>query len=152
MKKGTLIFWLVVLALVVAGIGSSFTLNAGPGKLDSFAQCLKDKGVIFYGAFWCPHCQATKRMFGKSEALLPYVECSTPDGQGQTQICKDKNITGYPTWVFPLASTTAGTNATSTILTGERTLEELATASGCQSPAGVDNLAPQNPPPAPATP
>lgn len=39
-------------------------------------------------------------MLGKSARLLPYVECSTPDGQGQTQICKDKGITGYPTWDF----------------------------------------------------
>ena len=131
MKKGALIFWLVVLALIVAGVVTSLTLNAGPGKLDSFAQCLKDSGTVYYGAFWCPHCQATNKMFGKSKKFLPYVECSTPDGQSQTQICKDKGITGYPTWVFP----PVGTNASSTILTGERTLKELATASGCTLPA-----------------
>lgn len=124
MKKGTLIFWLVVLALIIAGIGANLTLNSGPGKLDAFTQCLKDKGAIFYGAFWCPHCQATKKMFGKSAPLLPYVECSSPDGQSQLQICKDKNITGYPTWVF----------ADGKILTGERTLDELAQASGCVLP------------------
>ncbi len=124
MKKGTLIFWLVLLTLVVIGVGVSVYVNRQPGKLDNFAQCLKDKGAIFYGAFWCPHCQATKRMFGKSAALLPYVECSTPDGQGQLQICKDKGIAGYPTWVFP----------SGTVLTGERTLQELSTASGCLLP------------------
>ena len=125
MKRGALIFWLAVLALIVAGIGTSLTLNSGPGKLDGFAQCLKDSGTVYYGAFWCPHCQATNKMFGKSKKLLPYVECSTPDGKGQTQACKDKNITGYPTWVFPDGK----------ILTGERTLEELATASGCTLPS-----------------
>lgn len=124
MKKGTLIFWLVVLALIISGIGTNLVLNRGPGNLDGFAQCLKDKGAVFYGAFWCPHCQATKRMFGKSAALLPYVECSAPDGQSQTQICKDKKITGYPTWIF----------SDGNILTGERTLQELATASGCELP------------------
>ena len=39
-------------------------------------------------------------MFGRSAKLLPYVECSTPDGKGQLQICKDKSIEGYPTWDF----------------------------------------------------
>lgn len=124
MKKGALIFWLVVLALIVAGVGTSLTLNSGSGKLDSFAQCLKDSGTVYYGAFWCPHCQAANKMFGKSKALLPYVECSTPDGKNQTQICKDKNINGYPTWVFPDGS----------ILTGERTLQELADKTSCPLP------------------
>ena len=59
---------------------------------------MKDKGAIFYGAFWCPHCVAQKKAFGSSAKLLPYVECSTADGQGQTQVCKDKKIEGYPTW------------------------------------------------------
>ena len=126
MKRAAFIFWLVVLALIVGGIGTNFIVNPpGPGKLDGFAQCLKDSGTVYYGAFWCPHCQATNKLFGKSKKLLPYVECSTPDGKGQTQICKDKNITGYPTWVFPDGE----------ILTGERTLEELATASGCVLPS-----------------
>lgn len=125
MKKGALIFWLVVLLLIVAGVGASVFVKQGPGNLDPFAQCLKDKGVIFYGAFWCPHCQRTKAMFGSSAHLLPYVECSTPDGQGQTQICKDKGIQSYPTWVFPNASST---------LTGEHTLQELSQASGCALP------------------
>ncbi len=122
MKKGVLIFWLIVIALIVASVGTSVFVKAGPGQLDSFAQCLKERGVIFYGAFWCPHCQNTKAMFGKSAKLLPYVECSTPDGKGQLQICKDKGVTGYPTWTFPNSTTT---------LTGERTLQELSTASGC---------------------
>jgi thiol-disulfide isomerase/thioredoxin len=124
MKKGALIFWLAVLALIVGGVVMSLSINRGPGKLDSFAQCITDSGAVYYGAFWCPHCQATNKMFGKSKKLLPYVECSTPDGQGQTQECKDKNITGYPTWVFEDGN----------ILTGERTLEELATASKCGLP------------------
>ena len=122
MKKGVLIFWLIVIALIVASVGTSVFVKAGQGQLDSFAQCLKERGVIFYGAFWCPHCQNTKAMFGKSAKLLPYVECSTPDGKGQLQICKDKGVTGYPTWTFPNSTTT---------LTGERTLQELSTASGC---------------------
>lgn len=123
-KKGVLIFWLILAALIIASIGLSVFSSSRPSQLDPFAQCLKDRGVVFYGAFWCPHCAKTKALFGSSAKLLPYVECSTPDGQGQTQVCKDKKITNYPTWVFPGGQ----------VLTGERTLQELSRASGCPLP------------------
>ena len=125
MKNGVVILWVIIALVVVAGVGSSFFIKAQPGQLDTFAQCLKDKGVTFYGAFWCPHCQATKAMFGNSAKLLPYVECSTPDGKGQLQICKDKGVTSYPMWTFANSTTT---------LNGERTLQELSELSGCPLP------------------
>lgn len=123
--KGILVFWGIIIALIIIGVGSSFFVSAQPGKYDGLAQCLKDKGVVFYGAFWCPHCAKTKALFGRSAKLLPYFECSTPDGQGQVQACKDKGVQSYPTWEFPDGSR----------LTGERTLQELAEKSGCQLPA-----------------
>ncbi len=123
--KSVTIFWLAILALIVIGVASSFYVGSKPGKYDTFAQCLADKGVIFYGAFWCPHCQATKRMFGASARLLPYVECSTPDAKGQLQKCTDIGVQSYPTWVFPDGSR----------LTGEQTLQALAEKSTCQLPA-----------------
>lgn len=118
----------IVIVLVLGGFMSyqSYT-NIGTtatGELDGFTQCLKDSGAIFYGAFWCPHCQATKKMFGNSAKLLPYVECSTPDGNRQTQLCIEKGITQYPTWKF-----TDGSE-----LTGERTLQELGAKTGCELP------------------
>jgi len=70
------------------------------GQYDQFAQTLKSDGANFYGAFWCPHCQAEKKLFGSSAEYLPYVECSKPDGSTQTQICIDKKIEGYPSWTF----------------------------------------------------
>jgi len=124
------IFFSVIVVLVLGSIitfmvqKSQPVVPAGPGKLDAFATCLKDKGAIFYGAFWCPHCQAEKKLFGTSEKLLPYVECSTPDGSGQTQICKDKKIEGYPTWIFADGST----------LTGEVPLSDLANKTSCTLP------------------
>ncbi len=93
-----LVIGLLILGTIVAVLLQSPSVPAGPGKYDTFAQCLKDKGAIFYGAFWCPHCQAQKELFGSSAKYLPYVECSTPDSQGQTQQCIDKKIEGYPTW------------------------------------------------------
>jgi hypothetical protein len=69
--------------------------------LTAFAQCLKTNGATFYGAFWCPHCQATKKIFGtEATKELPYVECSTADGRGQLPICVEKGIKTYPTWIF----------------------------------------------------
>lgn len=93
--------WGILAAVVVAGVGYAiYHTSSTSGKYDEFAQCLKDKGATFYGAFWCPHCAEQKAMFGKSKDLLPYVECSTPDGRSQTPICTEKGITGYPTWIY----------------------------------------------------
>ena len=72
---------------------------AQAGKLDAFAQALKDQGAQFYGAFWCPHCQDQKKIFGTSKQYLPYVECSNPN-QSMNQLCIGKNIESYPTWTF----------------------------------------------------
>jgi thiol-disulfide isomerase/thioredoxin len=133
MKKNYLIAGGIVLLAILFGAYVSYNSYQGektsfaPGALDSFVQCIKDKGIIFYGAFWCPHCQATKAEFGDSAPKLPYVECSTPDGQSQTQICIDKKIQEYPTWALP----------DGTRVTGEHTLQELSTDFGCPLPEGV---------------
>ena len=125
--------FLGVIGLLVLGVIATVLLRhggnvpEGPGKYDEFASCLGEKGAVFYGAFWCPHCQATKKLFGSSAKLLPYVECSTADGAGQLQICKDKNVTGYPTWEF----------ADGSRLNGELTLEQLAEKTSCALPAST---------------
>jgi thiol-disulfide isomerase/thioredoxin len=107
---------------------------SAPRPLDTFATCLKDRGVTFYGAFWCPHCQNQKKLFGRSAKLLPYVECSTADGKGQLPVCKDQNITSYPTWDFPPLA-----GATSTYrYPGEMELSELAERSGCAPPTATE--------------
>ena len=121
MKKGVTIFWAIIILLIVAGIALSVVSSTRPGRYDNLAKCMKDNGVIFYGAFWCPHCQATKGLFGKSAKLLPYVECSTPNGQGQLQVCKDAGVNQYPTWVRPDGAS----------ILGERSLADLAAFSGC---------------------
>jgi len=121
----------ILIALVfLAGVVFIIKAPSKPGKYDTFAQCLKDKGAIFYGAFWCSHCQAQRARFGKSAKLLPYVECSTPDSRGQTQICKDVGITTYPTWHF-----TNDLSTTTKVLTGEIELVDLAKETSCELPA-----------------
>jgi hypothetical protein len=104
---------------------SSPAVVVKPGVYDKFAQCIKDSGAVFYGAFWCSHCQAQKAAFGDSAHLLPYVECSTPDSRGQTQVCKDKGIQGYPTWIFKDGSQ----------LSGEVQMQQLAEKTSCSLPA-----------------
>src|SRR5262245_50308877 len=103
-KNNIKIFVIVVIVLVLGVLATVLLRGSGspvgPGTYDAFAQCLKDKGAVFYGAFWCPHCQAQKKLFGSSASLLPYVECSTLDGNAQTAVCTDKKIASYPTWEF----------------------------------------------------
>ncbi len=103
MQKDSKIYLVVGLVVAVAIIGLVVFFgkgDTGPSKYDGFATALKDQGAVFYGAFWCPHCQATKALFGSAAKKLPYVECSTLDGNGQTQACIDKKIESYPTWSF----------------------------------------------------
>ncbi len=123
MKQYT--WWIVGIALFVGIIGGYIYYLNRPSHLDPLAQCIADKGATFYGAFWCPHCQDQKKLFGNASRLLPYVECSTPDGRGTLQVCTQNNVTGYPTWVFADGSRQSG----------ELTLEELATKTGCTIPA-----------------
>lgn len=112
----------VIATVAIRGAGGN-TSNV-PGKYDALATCLKDKGAVFYGAFWCTHCQAQKKLFGSSQKLLPYVECSPTSGQGQIQACIDKKIASYPTWEF----------ADGTRLMGEIPLAQLAEKTACVLP------------------
>lgn len=88
-------------------------------KYDAFAQCLADKGLTMYGAYWCPHCQAQKKLFGASFAKVKYVECTTNE-----KLCIDKGVQGYPTWI----------DAQGQKHSGEQTLEDLAKIASCQLP------------------
>lgn len=123
-KTGQIIMWAALAAAISGGVWWAVSYRSGPGKYDAFSQCLKDKGAVFYGAFWCPHCQNQKAMFGKSAKLLLYVECSTPDGRGQAPLCQEKEIKGYPTWEFADGSRE----------TGEVALAKLAEKTGCFLP------------------
>ena len=121
------IFFIIVIILVLGTLATVIVRESNLGNevnYDVFATCLKDKGAVFYGAFWCSHCNAQKKEFGSSAKLLPYVECSTPDGQEQVQICKDAKIMGYPTWRFK----------DGTELTGEIPLTTLAEKTSCELP------------------
>ncbi len=125
MKLNSLIF-IVIALVVVGGIIWFLATPSGPGQYDQFAQCLQDKGVKFYGAWWCPHCRDQKALFGKSVSKLPYIECSAAGQQNvQLQVCKDAKIESYPTWEF------ADKSRVSKVMT----LQELADKTTCALPA-----------------
>jgi uncharacterized membrane protein len=69
--------------------------------IQGLAQHLARSDAKFYGASWCPHCAEQKELFGGSVKRLPYVECS-PAGPSapQADVCKEKNIQSYPTWII----------------------------------------------------
>ncbi len=119
----------IAVLVVVLGIAVFASKKTATGEYDTFATCIKDSGAFFYGTFWCPHCREQKAAFGNSAKLLPYVECSTPDGQSQTAVCKEKDIKSYPTWIFANGSTT----------TGNTPLVELAEKTGCVLPTPASN-------------
>jgi hypothetical protein len=123
-SRQSVIFGGVILALILIAWFIKWQSTGGsasdPAKI-ALAECLTTKGVSMYGAFWCPHCQNQKKTFGGAWEKIHYVECSTPDGRGQTPQCNDAGIEGYPTWVFP----------DGTRLTGEQPLQTLAEKAGC---------------------
>lgn len=111
------IFPVVILGAII--FGSFFFRDRSsnePAPLDTFAECLSEKGAVMYGADWCPHCQNEKKSFGRSFRFINYVEC--PDDPKR---CLAMGIGGYPTWIFPDGRK----------LEGEQGTEKLSQESGC---------------------
>jgi len=86
----------------------------------SFAQCLAEKKVTMYGAYWCSHCKNQKALFGDAFRYVPYVECTENE-----KLCIEKGVEGYPTWIVP-------TENGEQKLPGEQSFEGLSEASGCK--------------------
>lgn len=104
------------------------TSTAGESEI-ALAKHLSQIGAKFYGAFWCSHCHDQKQLFGKEAVqYIPYVECSTPDRQAQTPVCKENKIESYPTWVI-----------NGQTLGGTQTLKQLAQLSGYQGTQNFKN-------------
>ncbi len=113
----------IIVVGVIGGIGFViYQNNAAPGEYDELAQCLTDRGVKMYGAYWCSACQQQKREFGKSFKFVDNVECSLPNRGGQTELCKKEEITSYPTWEFQDGERAVGVFS----------LRKLAEKAGCE--------------------
>ncbi len=113
--------WIYLLILLVLLFLLFFNYYLPPKQQqEQIAKCLTEKGVKFYGAYWCSHCAKQKQLFGSALKYIEYVECSLPD-RTQTPICIELGIKTYPTWIF----------SDGTRLTGEQSLEKLKTQAGC---------------------
>ena len=66
-KKIILLIGIVVAVIIIMVLVSK--VSNKPSKYDDFAKTLESKGAVFYGAFWCPHCQAQKALFGNFSNL-----------------------------------------------------------------------------------
>ena len=114
------LFVLVIAALAVALAPRQASYSTE--SLKTFAACLTEKGALMYGAYWCPHCQAQKKLFGDAVESIPYVECTQ-----HADVCNAKGVTGYPTWIF----------ADGSKVEGEQTFDALAAKTGCAAPTPI---------------
>jgi uncharacterized membrane protein len=89
-------------AAVAAVVLGAFVFAAGPEGATPYqltlARHLAQTGAVFYGAFWCPHCQEQKHKFGGAAGLLPYVECDPKGTNSQTERCERAAVRSFPTW------------------------------------------------------
>lgn len=93
-----------------------------PGKYAEVAKCLTQKGVIMYGAYWCPHCLNQKKFFGDDVQFVTYQECDDQGIGGNHKLCLERGVTSYPTWIFPGQGN----------LTGEQQVADLAKLANCE--------------------
>lgn len=128
MKKIPSSYYLYFAAAAVAvGLIALVAANRAPSEpspYDGFAQCLTEKGVTMYGAWWCPHCKNQKDLFDTAFQYVEYVECSPGRTKTMSQQCVDAGVEGYPMWKL----------ADGTKLSGEQSFEDLSQATTCTLP------------------
>lgn len=111
-------------AAVLLATGPACAQASGLTGLDRFAQCLAKKKATMYGSFLCPHCDDQRKLFGRSFAWVPYVECSVAGSRKESSRCQTEHIRFTPTWVFEDGGR----------LEGVQTLERLGARTGCPAP------------------
>ena len=110
----------IVFGVVILGV---FLLTGCSKNYTAFAQCLAENDATMYGTYRCSHCKNQKEMFGPAFFEVQYVECDANGPNGDPDLCKEKGITGYPTWII----------SGSKVL-GEVPLEKLSKFTGCALP------------------
>lgn len=88
----------IVAALIVYQAVKGATVD--PAK-KALAECMTQKGIVMYGADWCPHCQATEANFGPAFKYVDYVACEHNVGDPLAPVCAEHNVSGFPTWIKP---------------------------------------------------
>lgn len=90
-------------------------------SLENLAKCLSERGMKFYGAYWCSWCKKEKELFGEAVEYLPYVECVDEETKEMTAECQEVGISSFPTWQLPNGE----------LSSGFKSIEELSELSGC---------------------
>ena len=74
------------------------TTSSSPQKI-KFAKFLSDNNIKMFSAYWCPHCHDQKQLFGKKAVKeLTIVECAKDGKDNQYELCREKEIQGFPSW------------------------------------------------------
>ena len=82
----------------------------------NFAKYLSDNQITMYSAYWCPHCNDQKQLFGKKAVEnLIIIECAKDGKNNKYKLCQEKGIEGFPSWEI-----------NNEIYSGTRSLNELA--------------------------
>ncbi len=90
--------------------------NVSSKEKINFAKYLSDKNIKMYSAYWCPHCNDQKQLFGKKAVdELTIIECAKDGKDNQYELCEEKGIEGFPSWEID-----------DEIYSGTRSLAELA--------------------------
>lgn len=115
---------LVVAVVLLGSLAAYRGASEGTGGASTayqvaVARHLSDKGVVMYGAYWCPHCADQKKLFGSAFKYVNYVECDAKGKDARPALCQLKGIKGFPTWEIG-----------GKLYEGTRPLEELAKLTG----------------------
>lgn len=123
MKK---LFSLTLVSLSLLALAACSQTETPKASYTELAKCLTEKGVKFYGAYWCPHCQNQKKMFGDDIKYITYIECDPKGENPQPEECAKAGVERFPSWFFPGQG----------LITGEQKPEDLAKKANCELPSG----------------
>ncbi len=120
-KKKTLKVSIVCISILILLISSlSYLTSKEEPEITELAKCLTENGAEMYGAFWCGACTEQKKLFSNSFKYIQYIECDARGEYPQPERCQIEGISGYPTWKIDGQT-----------ITGLRSLEQLASITGC---------------------
>ncbi|MDJ1184461.1 vitamin K epoxide reductase family protein [Roseofilum casamattae] len=104
------------------------TTTSGAAEL-ALVDYFNQVGVKKYGAYWCPHCDEQKQLFGKEASdRLTYIECAADGVDAQVETCRAAGIQSFPSWEI-----------NGQIYAGTKSLNELADLSGYEGDRTFQN-------------
>lgn len=96
----------MVIPIIIAGVlavGVTFFAQSGnvvQADYSGLAECLNNRGMVYYKSVRCSNCQRQEKLFGQAYTLLNSVECH-PDGPGgNPELCLEKGIDKTPTFLI----------------------------------------------------